>query len=233
MAAPGVEDEFVIGVVDCPRLVLYSSFLTRKGYKLTQKPGSACAVLLACEDHLAEKPITAWGRAIAGPKLVLDGNPPPDWSDAERVALPLLPLNLEQRILATRAAKEPPAARSRRYDVVVVDDDATIRAAAAQTLRTLGLDVRGCGGFADLTGALLLARPDFIVLDLNLPGISGESLGNIIRARKIPTALLSSAPLHEIREVQEKIGGITAFSKSVSLASMGRWIREYLDRRSA
>jgi CheY-like chemotaxis protein len=225
------ERELVIGAVDCHRLALYSSFFAKRGYALTHAPGSECAVLVACADHLAAPEIAAWGRRLAGPKFVLAAAPPADWSDTVRLDLPLLPVTLEQRILAAHSPRQA-AAEHHAYDVVLVDDDATVRSAAAVAFGALGLSVRACSGFADLTGALLEARPDFIVLDLNLPGISGESLGNIIRKRAIPTALFSSLPLEEIEATQGKIGGVKAFSKTSSLASIGRWIRQYLDGRA-
>ena len=221
----------MIGIVECPRLALYSTFLTRKGYALTRTPGTDCSVLIACPDHLGEETILRWGQTLEAPKIVLGGNAPLEWRHAERLELPVLPLNLEQRILELQEPLDPRSS-GRTYDVVVVDDDATIREAVESALITHGLRVRGCGGFADLTAALLKNRPDFILLDLNLPGISGESVGNVIRGRKIPTAVFSSAPIGDLRQAQEKIGAVTAFSKTTSLGKMAVWIRHYLDRQA-
>jgi len=227
MGSTAVEQALVIGVVDCAKLALHSRFLERKGYTVARTPGETCSALVACEDHLADAAIARWGRALAGPKLVLGAEPPADWKDALRVDLPL-PLQLEQRLLSLLKPNGK-GLDERRFDVVVVDDDATIRAATAQALGALGLDVRGCSGFAELTGALLQARPDFILLDLNLPGISGQSLGNIIRGRNIPTAVFSSVQDAELKQAQEQIGAVAAFSKTASLAVVGRWIRAFLE----
>ena len=219
----------VIGVVDCAKLALHSRFLERKGYAVAHEPGGACDALVACEDHLADAAVARWGRALEGPKLVIGAEPPSDWRNAVRVDLPL-PVQVEQRLLSLLNPGGVVPGGARRYDVVVVDDDVTIRAATVDALGAFGLDVRGCGGFADLTGALLKAKPDFILLDLNLPGISGRSLGNIIRGRKIPTAVFSSVPDVELKQAQAQIGAVTAFSKTASLATVGRWIRSYLER---
>jgi CheY-like chemotaxis protein len=230
MAATSGEHKLVIGIVECPKLALYSGFFEKKGYTVTHEPGGDCSALVVCSDHLDDEAVARWGRALEGPKIVLGAEPPSDWQRAQRLELPLLPLKLEQRILSLQGSNGSDAGSEHRYDVVVVDDDATIRAAMVDALAPFGLRVRGCGGFADLTGALLKARPDFILLDLNLPGISGQSLGNMIRGRKIPTAVFSSVPDAELKEVQEQIGAVRAFPKTTSLLTMGKWIRSYLEQ---
>jgi CheY-like chemotaxis protein len=230
MATRSGEHALVIGIVECSKLALYSGFFERKGYTVTHEPRRDCSTLVVCADHLGDQAVARWGRALEGPKIVLGAEPPSDWHHAVRLDMPLLPLMLEQRILSLQRTERAEAAKERRYDVVVVDDDATIRAAMVDALDAYGLAVRGCGGFADLTGALLKARPDFILLDLNLPGISGQSLGSMIRGRKIPTAVFSSVSAAELKEAQDNIGAVTAFSKTASLATMGRWIRNYLER---
>jgi CheY-like chemotaxis protein len=230
MASSSGEGVPTIGIVDCEKLALHSRFLERKGYTVSREPGSECSALVVCADHLSDEAIARWGRALEVPKIVLGAEPPSDWRGAVCVDQLLLPLQLEQRILSLLHPQAAPTESARRFDVVVVDDDATIRAATVEALALFGLRVRGCSGFADLTGALLQSRPDFILLDLNLPGISGHSLGNIIRGRNIPTAVFSSVPDAELKEAQQKIGAVNAFSKTVSLATMGRWIRNYLER---
>ena len=123
------------------------------------------------------------------------------------------------------------SAASARWDLLIVDDDATIRAAAAAAFQPLGFRVRGCEGFADVTGALLKGRPDFILLDLNLPGFSGQSLGGFLKHRQIPTAVFSSVPADELEAAREQLGAVAAFPKGTSFTVIGRWIREHLEQR--
>jgi CheY-like chemotaxis protein len=226
------EDQaLAIGVVDCAKLTLHSRFLERRGHTLKRTPGGSCSALVVCEDHVAEAAVARWGRRLAGPKLVVGADPPADWRNAARIDRPL-PIHVEQRILsllsAGRAGAEP-----RRFDVVVVGEDATIRAATADALAGFGLSVRGCAGFTDLRGALLVARPDFILLEPELPGISRQLLGKLIRARNIPTAVFASVPDAELQQAQAHLGAVTAFAKATSLATIGRWVRSYLERSPA
>jgi CheY-like chemotaxis protein len=217
-----------IGIDPCSKLALYAAFLRRRGYRLADTPGSECAALVVCAEHALDQSIASWSHVIRGPKFVLAGDPPAGWRRAQRIDTPLLPLHLEQRILAACQANGHKPRPAKTYDVVVVDDDATIRAAAAEVFGALGLNVRGASGFAELTGAFFEGRPDFIVLDLNLPGISGRSLGNIIRGRGIPTALFSSAPSEDVERAREEIGAVKAFPRTTSLATMGQWILRFL-----
>ena len=71
-------------------------------------------MLVACADHAADEPIARWGRTLVVPKFVLAGDPPQGWRHAVRLDPPLLPLHLEQRILAacTLAERRPDLVRA-------------------------------------------------------------------------------------------------------------------------
>jgi FixJ family two-component response regulator len=60
--------------------------------------------------------------------------------------------------------------------VIIVDDDAAIRAALDSLFRSVGLDTRQFGSPADLLGGKLPDGPGCIVLDVRLPGVSGLDL---------------------------------------------------------
>ena len=49
-------------------------------------------------------------------------------------------------------------------------------------------------------------RPELIVMDLNLPGLSGEKLGEMIRKQKIPVVIFSSEREDRLPTYQEKSG---------------------------
>jgi DNA-binding response OmpR family regulator len=66
--------------------------------------------------------------------------------------------------------------------IVVVEDDAQIRAALARSLSARGYDVRGSAdGLAGLS-LIVDGRPDAVLLDLGLPDIDGLDLLRMIRA---------------------------------------------------
>lgn len=219
-----------IGIVECASLSLYERFLRDHGYGVVHEPGTPCSVLVVSSECCQRPAVREWGRTLEAPKLVLGADPPADWRDATRVELPLLPISLEQRIAALEARGEPAPAARRRFQVTVVDDDPTILAAAEAALVGQGFRVETCDGFASLTGALLHGRPDFILLDLNLPGFSGQMVGSFIRSRGIPIAVFSSEAQAELDAAKAKIGAVAAFPKSTALPAVGQWIRDYLEK---
>jgi FixJ family two-component response regulator len=69
------------------------------------------------------------------------------------------------------------AARSAQNAVVmIVDDDAAIRASLDSLFRSIGLETRLFGSPAELLGGSLPNGPACIVLDVRLPGVSGLDL---------------------------------------------------------
>jgi FixJ family two-component response regulator len=60
--------------------------------------------------------------------------------------------------------------------VIVVDDDAGIRASLDSLFRSVGLETRLFSSPAELRGGALPDRPGCIVLDVRLPGVSGLDL---------------------------------------------------------
>ncbi len=220
-----------IGVVACAKLKPFANFLKARKYPVVDEPGARCDVLVACPEHLAQAAIHEWGLHVQGPKVVLGGDPPAGWSDAHRLEFPILPLQLEQYISTVRTGPSAAAVTNlTKYEVILVDDDATIRAAVTASLQSQGFHVRACSGFADLNATLHRGKVDLILLDLNLPGFSGESLAGFIRGRGVPIALFSSVSAAELEAARVKLGAVAAFSKADSLGSIGRWIRGYLER---
>jgi CheY-like chemotaxis protein len=219
----------VVGLVDCSALRMYEQFLCRRGYTVRHLPASDAAVLVLCADHAHEPSLRAAGASFIGPKLLLGFDPPDGWVKAQRLKTPLLPLDLERLVLKLCvSAPDAPTA----YSVLVVEDDATTSAMLARTLRDSGFAVHTCGGFAEMAKGLQ-SRPDFIVMDLNLPGLSGEKLGEIIRVKRIPVAVFSSEPPARLEEARSRIGAVAAFPKDTPLQGMADWIRDFLDRRGA
>jgi len=76
----------------------------------------------------------------------------------------------------TRPDQVKPPAQSLNSVVIVVDDDAGIRASLDSLFRSVGLETRLFASPAELLGGLLPDRPGCIVLDVRLPGVSGLDL---------------------------------------------------------
>lgn len=67
-------------------------------------------------------------------------------------------------------------------DVLLVEDDATIRTALVRALRARGHSVVDCPTAMDGLQSLLAHRPDVVLLDLGLPDLDGSALLAMIRA---------------------------------------------------
>jgi FixJ family two-component response regulator len=76
----------------------------------------------------------------------------------------------------TRPDQAKPPAQSLNSVVIIVDDDAGIRASLDSLFRSVGLETRLFGSPAELLGGSLPDGPGCIVLDVRLPGVSGLDL---------------------------------------------------------
>lgn len=82
----------------------------------------------------------------------------------------------------TRANQAQPPAQPSSAIVIIVDDDAGIRASLDSLFRSVGLATRLFGSPAELLGSALPDGPGCIVLDVRLPGVSGLDLqGQLFR----------------------------------------------------
>ncbi|MHB0771225.1 response regulator transcription factor [Bradyrhizobium sp. 5.13L] len=76
----------------------------------------------------------------------------------------------------TRLDQVQPPAQSFNSVVIIVDDDAGIRASLDSLFRSVGLETLLFASPAELLGGLLPDCPGCIVLDVRLPGVSGLDL---------------------------------------------------------
>lgn len=76
--------------------------------------------------------------------------------------------------------------------LVIVQDDPADRFALQRTFSQRGWNVREASTFAEAV-ALLEQRPDWIILDLDLPNEISESLLRRIRADELPTRVIICA----------------------------------------
>jgi FixJ family two-component response regulator len=82
----------------------------------------------------------------------------------------------------TRPDHAQPPIQSPNSVVIIVDDDAGIRASLDSLFRSVGLETRLYGSPSELLGGSLPDRPGCIVLDVRLPGVSGLDLqGQLVR----------------------------------------------------
>ena len=98
--------------------------------------------------------------------------------------------------------------------VLVVDDDATIREYVADLLEMEGYDVRFAVDGQSALGAIQANRPDCVLLDVMMPGMSGHQvLAEIRRAdggSQLPVVMVTAAA-GEAQSWEAWTGGVDFF----------------------
>jgi len=93
----------------------------------------------------------------------------------------------------------------RSVEVMIVEDDATVRAVVADYLGRRGYTVVGVGDGIEAREALRASRPDVLVLDRMLPGLSGDELCREVRAAAPRTPIIM---LTALGAVEDRIDGL-------------------------
>ncbi len=84
-----------------------------------------------------------------------------------------------------------------RPTIAVVDDDESVRKAMCRLLRTAGFGSRGFAGGQEFLEAWLMEPPDCVVLDLQMPGMSGiEVLNRLAGSGMAPVTIFITAHDH-------------------------------------
>ena len=115
--------------------------------------------------------------------------------------------------------------------VLVVDDDDAIRAVLAAALREAGFEVDAEADGPEALQRFRRARPDAVVLDLALPGMSGWQF--VLACREEPgcsdVPILVVSAEYDLRTVAEKLRGLGVraclakpFDVDVLVAMVGR-----------
>jgi DNA-binding response OmpR family regulator len=101
--------------------------------------------------------------------------------------------------------------------VLVIDDDATVRAAVSSALSGEGYDVEWYGDGASALRQALASPPDAIVLDVGMPGLDGWELCEILRrqtqTRDVPVLFLTGRTDVRDRITAMQVGGSDFISK--------------------
>ncbi len=105
-----------------------------------------------------------------------------------------------------------------RRDVLVVDDERALVQSLASVLRTAGYEARTAGGGAEAVEAVRERRPDLVLLDVMMPGLSGLETCRRLRAAepRLPIVFLTALDEEEdeLRGLESGANGY--ISKSVA-----------------
>ena len=126
----------------------------------------------------------------------------------------------------------PTQATERQPKVLVVDDEASIRALLSATLRLTGFEVRVASGGNEALAAAAEYAPDLVVLDVMMPDLDGFEVAQRLRTsgRPVPVLFLTARD-----SVEDRISGLTVgaddyVAKPFSLEEVVLRIRAILRR---
>jgi CheY-like chemotaxis protein len=82
-----------------------------------------------------------------------------------------------------------------KLQLLVVDDEPALRTSLSLVLREIGYEVRSAGNGFSALSEIRNAKPDILISDLNMPGMSGFELLSVVRRRypAIPVIAMSGA----------------------------------------
>lgn len=81
--------------------------------------------------------------------------------------------------------------------ILIVEDDETLRGELSYFLIGNGYEVSVITDFKDTLDEMLKTDTELILLDLNLPGIDGQTLLRMYRKEKIPRSSLLQAKIRK------------------------------------
>lgn len=116
--------------------------------------------------------------------------------------------------------------------MLVVDDEPSILALLAASLRLSGFEVDAAGSGAEALTALAQARPDIVVLDVMLPDCDGFTLARQLRAvhDRLPVLFLTARDGVDDRIAGLSAGGDDYVTKPFSLEELVLRLRAILRR---
>lgn len=118
-----------------------------------------------------------------------------------------------------------------RLLVLVVDDDVIALEVARERLERLGLDVATRDQSLGTSRWIIENKPDFVLLDLHMPALTGAELARLIRRHMTGVIVHSSLSPDELARIARDVGAIGGIPKGLSdkdfAREMARLIRQY------
>lgn len=118
--------------------------------------------------------------------------------------------------------------------IVVVDDEPEVGAAIRDLLSTDGYAVEAPGDARTALPELIRAVPDLVILDVNMPGMSGWELCAILRrqtnTRGVPILFLTGRQELKDRITAMQLGGSDFLAKPFGADELRRKVRAVFER---
>src|SRR5262249_48633163 len=96
--------------------------------------------------------------------------------------------------------------------VLLIDDDPHMLTTAGRLLEQHGVEVALHEGAFNATNAIARVQPDLVLLDINMPALSGDQLVPLLsrhrNARYVPIVFFSSNDEHSLRAMVRETGAL-------------------------
>lgn len=112
--------------------------------------------------------------------------------------------------------------------VLVVDDDVELLSLVERLLRSSGLRVTTASASIGVSNLVRRVMPDVVVVDVNIPALSGDALITLVRRHAPPQTrfvLYSSCDESELRAIARRIDADGWISKS-NVSSLADYIKK-------
>lgn len=122
-----------------------------------------------------------------------------------------------------------PSLRPSTVDVLVIDDDQLFGLSLVDRLKNERWSVAFHHGPFGTVNAIRAAQPKLLILDLNMPGLEGTRIHDLLKKRndlnRMKVLLLSSTEDTELKRIASENGFDGALNKSASRAQLVEAIR--------
>jgi DNA-binding response OmpR family regulator len=122
-------------------------------------------------------------------------------------------------------------------DVLVVDDDESFGTVVVRCLAADGISAILQSGPFGTINRIRRERPTLVILDLNMPAISGQDIGKLIRSAEglegTKLMLLSSLTQPELDVIKEEVHADEAVTKTIDRSELLRIIKRLLGKPRA
>jgi signal transduction histidine kinase/CheY-like chemotaxis protein len=121
-------------------------------------------------------------------------------------------------------AAPAPRDHPRNGHVLVVDDDADIRALVAEVLRDVGLSVATAAEGREALAEAARVRPDLIILDKLMPGMDGTDFAREYQASGRPAPIIAFCAARDAPEWAAQIGAVGHLGKPFDVKELERLV---------
>jgi DNA-binding response OmpR family regulator len=122
---------------------------------------------------------------------------------------------------------EPQQWFARPYDILIVEDDPTLRHLVAESLESDGYRVVGARDGADALQVLDRVIPWLILLDIRMPVMKGEAFAHEVRRRRVDTKIVVMTAGLDAERLAAEAGADDYLAKPFQMAQLFACVKRH------